>query len=269
MTRLAIIGAGKMGGAVLGGLVASGWPSSEIAVVEPDPATAERVASQFGVAVLPAVRAVAGAAAVVLVVKPAEVVKVLDGITAHFPADAILVSLAAGVPVATLEAHLPAGSAVVRVMPNTPALVGKGMSALSPGNSCPAAGLDLAERILAAVGQVVRVPEAMQSAVTAVSGSGPAYVFAVAEAMIDAAVGLGLARPLATQLSVQTLLGAAALLAETGEHPTVLRENVTSPGGTTAAALHELERARLRYAFAEAMAACAKRSDELTAAFRG
>lgn len=267
MTKLAIIGVGKMGAAVLGGLIAGGWPAPDIAAVEPDATSASRVTAQFAVPVLPPAEAVTGAAAVVLVVKPADVPKALDGIAEWFPADAVLVSLAAGVPISTLEAHLPPGTAVVRVMPNTPALVGKGMAAVSPGTACPPAALDLATRILGAVGQVVRVPEALQSAVTAVSGSGPAYVFAVAEAMIDAGVRLGLSRPLATQLSVQTLLGAATMLCETGEHPTVLRENVTSPGGTTAAALHELERASLKFAFAEAMQACARRSDELTERF--
>ncbi|MGV1003272.1 MAG: pyrroline-5-carboxylate reductase [Candidatus Nanopelagicales bacterium] len=264
MTQLAIVGAGKMGGAVLAGLVAGGWPPAELAVVEPHAPTAERIRSELGVAVTDLATAVRDAAAVIVLVKPQDVAGVLLAAAPQLPAGAVVISLAAGVPTSLLEACLPAGTPVIRVMPNTPAVVGKGMSAVSPGANCPPDALELAERIMAAVGHVVRVPESQQSAVTAVSGSGPAYVFAVAEAMIDAGVLLGLARPLATELTVHTLVGAATMLAETGEHPTVLRENVTSPGGTTAAALHELNGGGLAFTFAEAMKACAQRSDEMT-----
>jgi pyrroline-5-carboxylate reductase len=174
-----------------------------------------------------------------------------------------VVSLAAGVSTASLAQHLPAGTPVVRVMPNTPALVGQGMSVMSPGAGCPQQSLDLAEAVLGAVGQVRQVAEAHQDAVTALSGSGPAYVLYVVEAMIDAGVLLGLPRPLARDLAVQTVLGAATMVAGTGEHPTVLRENVTSPGGTTAAALHLLDEAAVKAAFARAMRAARDRSAEL------
>jgi pyrroline-5-carboxylate reductase len=148
-------------------------------------------------------------------------------------------------------------------MPNTPALIGLGMSVVSAGSDCPTSSVALAERVLGAVGEVREVPEWQQDAVTAVSGSGPAYVFAVAEAMIDAGVHLGLPRPLARDLTVHTLIGAATMLRDSGEHPAVLRENVTSPGGTTAAALHVLEELAVKAAFTRAMRAARDRSEEL------
>ncbi len=174
-----------------------------------------------------------------------------------------VISLAAGVSTSVLAAHVPLGTAVVRVMPNSPALVGQGMSVLSPAPGCPPESLALAAQVLGAVGEVRSAPESQQDAVTAVSGSGPAYVFYVAEAMIDAGVLLGLPRALARDLTVQTLVGAAAMLRDADEHPAVLRENVTSPGGTTAAALHVLDDAAVRAAFANAMRACRDRSAEL------
>lgn len=174
-----------------------------------------------------------------------------------------MISLAAGVQTAFLEDHLPTGTAVVRVMPNTPALVDEGMSAISPGSSCDRNHLAEAEALLAAVGRVKQVPERQQDAVTAISGSGPAYVFFVVESMIEAGVHLGLPRATATELAVQTTLGAAKMLRETGEHPAVLREQVTSPAGTTAAALRELERHGVRSAFLSALEAARDRSEQL------
>jgi pyrroline-5-carboxylate reductase len=196
-------------------------------------------------------------------VKPQQVPDVLDQIAGRLATGATVISIAAGIGTAALADHLPRGTAVVRVMPNTPALVGQGMSALSAGPDCPPASVDLARRILAAVGEVVEVPESAQDAVTAVSGSGPAYVFHLAESMIEAGVLVGLPRPLAQRLTVQTLLGAATMLRETGDAPAVLRENVTSPGGTTAAALHVLDDAAVRAAIANAVMAARDRSLEL------
>ena len=152
---------------------------------------------------------------------------------------------------------------VVRVMPNTPALVDEGMSAVSPGAHCTPDHVALAVRLMACVGKVVEVPEKMQDAVTAISGSGPAYIFYTVEAMIEAGVGLGLPRRLATELTLQTVYGAATMLRETGEHPVVLRENVTSPAGTTAAALRVLEDHKVRAAFLSALEAARNRSIEL------
>jgi pyrroline-5-carboxylate reductase len=174
-----------------------------------------------------------------------------------------VLSIAAGVPIAALEDALGAGTAVVRAMPNTPALVGAGAAAIAAGSAATEGDLVWAESVLGAVGEVVRVPEVMLDAVTGLSGSGPAYIFMVAEALIEAGVLAGLPRDVSTTLTVQTLLGSARLLAETGELPEVLRAQVTSPGGTTAAGLHALESAGVRAAFLDAVRAATNRSREL------
>jgi pyrroline-5-carboxylate reductase len=261
--RVVLVGAGRMGQAVLSGLLASGWEPSRISATEAHEPTARAVRERHGIDVSSSTAAVSGADVVVIGVKPHQVTGVLEEIGPHLELGATVVSLAAGVSTATLVAHLPAGTAVVRVMPNTPALVGMGMSVMSAGPGCPPESLALAERVLGAVGEVRTTPESQQDAVTAVSGSGPAYAFYVAEAMIDAGVMLGLPRDLAHDLTIQTLLGAATMLRQTGEHPTVLRENVTSPGGATAAAVHVLDDAAVKAAFANAMRACRDRSIEL------
>jgi pyrroline-5-carboxylate reductase len=191
--------------------------------------------------------------------------EVLTEIAPHMHAGQVLISLAAGITTDYIERHIPAGVAVVRVMPNTPALVDEGMAAISRGAHCDESHLELAEGLLAATGRVVRVPEKQQDAVTAVSGSGPAYIFFVVESMIEAGVHMGLPRGTATDLVVQTVVGSAKLLRETGEHPTVLRERVTSPGGTTAAAVRELEDHKVRAAFLSAIEAARNRSRDLAA----
>ncbi|MDI9919185.1 pyrroline-5-carboxylate reductase, partial [Rhodococcus sp. IEGM 1379] len=172
----------------------------------------------------------------------------------------LIVSLAAGIPTGFYETRLPAGFPVVRVMPNTPMLVGEGVSVLAPGRHVKAEHLELVRGILGSVGKVVTVPESQIDAVTAVSGSGPAYFFLVAEAMIDAGVGLGLTRAVATELVVQTMVGSAAMLDRTGDSAAELRAAVTSPGGTTAAAVRQLEAGGLRTAFFEALDAAKTRS---------
>jgi pyrroline-5-carboxylate reductase len=173
------------------------------------------------------------------------------------------VSLAAGITTDFLQARLPQGTPVVRVMPNTPALVDEGMAAISPGSHCDETHLAEAEALLRSCGKVIRLPENYQDAVTAISGSGPAYIFYVVEAMIEAGVLLGLPRATSTELVVQTLYGAATMLRETGEHPTVLREQVSSPAGTTMAALRQLDDHKVRAAFLTAMEAARDRSREL------
>jgi len=193
---------------------------------------------------------------------------VLTEIAPHLRTGQLLISLAAGITTQYIEKHIPDGIAVVRVMPNTPALVDEGMAAISPGTHCDDEHLALAEQMLSVTGRVMRVPEKQQDAVTAISGSGPAYLFFVVEAMIEAGVHLGLPRDTATELVVQTMLGSAKLLRETGEHPTVLRERVTSPGGTTAAAVRQLEDHKVRAAFLVAMEAARDRSRDLAAAAR-
>lgn len=259
---VAIIGAGVMGETLLSGLIRGGRDVADLAVGEKRPERAAELREKYGVKVVGNVEA-AGAETVVLVVKPQDMTDVLAEIAPHLRPGQLVVSLAAGITTALIEKHIPDGVAVVRVMPNTPALVDEGMAAISPGSHCDEEHLALAEGLLAATGRVVRVPEKQQDAVTAISGSGPAYLFFVVESMIEAGVHLGLPRTTATELVVQTVVGSAKLLRETGEHPTVLREQVTSPGGTTAAAIRELEDHKVRAAFITAMEAARDRSRAL------
>ena len=263
MATLAILGAGVMGETLLSGLLRAGRPVDELVISERREERAAELVERYGVEVRSNVEAARTADTVVLVVKPQDMGVVCDEIAPHLRAGVLVVSLAAGITTAFLEDRLPGGVAVVRVMPNTPALVDQGMAAVSPGSHCDEHHLVQAEALMRSVGRVIRVPEKQQDAVTAVSGSGPAYIFFVVEAMIEAGVHLGLPRTTATELVVQTALGAATMLSETGEHPVVLRENVTSPAGTTAAALRELEVHKVRAAFLSALEAARDRSREL------
>jgi pyrroline-5-carboxylate reductase len=200
-----------------------------------------------------------------VVVKPQDMDDLLSEIAGELKQGQLLVSLAAGITTGFIEARVPEGVAVVRVMPNTPALVDEGMAAISPGSHCDDEHLAEAESLMASTGKVMRIPERQMDAVTAISGSGPAYIFFVVESMIEAGVHLGLPRATATELVVQTVVGSAHMLRETGTHPAVLREQVTSPGGTTAAALRELEIHKVRAAFLAAMEAARDRSRSLAA----
>lgn len=264
-SRLALVGVGRMGEAVLSGLLRAGWPTDRLVAVEPHPDQSARVRDEFGVSVEDLQVAAAQAEVIVIAVKPQQVLGVLTEVGPVLGEGALVVSLAAGLPLALLEANLPAGTAVIRVMPNTPALVGEGMSVMSAGAACTDQQLGTARELLGTLGRVAQVPDYQQDAVTAVSGSGPAYVFYLLEAMADAGVMLGLTRPLAAELAAQTVLGAATMVIQTGERPGVLRENVTSPGGTTAAALHTLDEHAVKAAVANAMRACRDRSAELAA----
>lgn len=267
MTRIAVIGGGRIGEALVSGLLQNGYATKDIVVAEKFEARAQELSGRYAVRLTSSTAdAVEGADVIVVAVKPGDVDAVvtdivgadLDGDT-----DQVLVSLAAGVTTARYENRLPAGFSVVRVMPNTPMLVGQGASVLAAGRHVRPEQLDLVRDLLASVGTVSVVPEAQIDAVTAVSGSGPAYFFLVAEAMIDAAVSLGLGRAVATDLVVQTMTGSAAMLAESGEGAADLRAAVTSPGGTTAAAVRELERGGVRTAFYEALDAARQRSVQL------
>ncbi|MFF3222096.1 pyrroline-5-carboxylate reductase [Nocardia suismassiliense] len=272
MTRIAVIGGGRIGEALIAGLLESGRLAKDLVVVETFPERGAQIAERFGVRVTDSVAdAAVGADLLVVAVKPADVDAVMtalgkaalsDDPSVGNDRDQILVSLAAGVPTARLEAKLPAGFPVVRVMPNTPMLVGQGMSVIAPGRHTRPPQLELVTEVLGAVGKVVTVAESQMDAVTAVSGSGPAYFFLVVEAMVDAGVGLGLTREVATQLVVQTMVGAAALLDESEQSAVELRAAVTSPAGTTAAAIRELERGGVRSAFLEALHAAKQRSAE-------
>ncbi|HET9647030.1 MAG TPA: pyrroline-5-carboxylate reductase [Microlunatus sp.] len=266
--KLAILGAGVMGETVLSGLLRAGWDPAQISVTDRRPERQLELQQRYGVVVLDNGPAAAAADTVILVVKPQDMNDLLAEIADSVGPDTLVVSLAAGVDTASIETQLPAGTPVVRVMPNTPAQVDEGMAAISPGSHADAHHLDRVTDILAATGRVVTLPERYQDAVTAISGSGPAYLFFVVEAMIEAGVHLGLPRDTSTQLVVQTMLGSAKLLRETGEHPTVLRERVTSPGGTTAAAVRQLEEHRVRAAFMIAMEAARDRSRALAEAAR-
>ena len=234
-------------------------------VGEKRPERATQLREKYAVQVVANTEAAARAETVALVVKPQDMAEVLAEIAPHLRAGQLVISLAAGITTDYIERHIPDGIAVIRVMPNTPALVDEGMAAISPGTHCDEEHLALAERMLSVTGRVVRVPEKQQDAVTAISGSGPAYLFFVVEAMIEAGVHLGLPRSTSTELVVQTVVGSAKLLRETGEHPTVLRERVTSPGGTTAAAISQLENHKVRAAFITAMEAARDRSIALAA----
>ncbi|MEV0331423.1 pyrroline-5-carboxylate reductase [Nocardia sp. NPDC050717] len=266
MTRIAVVGGGRIGEALIAGLLESGRATKDLVVAEPVAPRAAQLAERFKIRATGSIAdAVVGADIVVLAVKPGDVDSVLTDLSKadlESGHEQVLVSLAAGVTTAHLESRLPAGFAVVRVMPNTPMLVGQGMSAIAPGRYTDAEQLELVGEMLEAVGKVVTVAESQMDAVTAVSGSGPAYFFLVVEAMIDAGVSLGLTREVATQLVVQTMIGSAALLDETGQNAVDLRAAVTSPGGTTAAALRVLERHALRSAFTEALHASKQRSAE-------
>lgn len=259
MTDLVVVGGGRMGEALVGGLLAADWARpGDLVVVEPDGRRRQELADRFPGVQLTA-EPVAGAGALVAV-KPQYVVEVCRAL-GELGVGRIL-SIAAGVRVAAMEAALPSGTAVVRAMPNTPSLVGRGAAAIAAGSAAAEDDLAWAEGILTAVGTVVRVSEGQLDAVTGLSGSGPAYVFLVAEALIEAGVLQGLPRDVATDLTVQTLRGAGELLAG-GQPPAELRAAVTSPGGTTAAGLQVLEAAAVRAAFSAAVTAATARSREL------
>jgi pyrroline-5-carboxylate reductase len=258
--QLVVVGGGKMGEALLRGLFAARWsvPSSVGVVEKVEARRDELAAAHPGLQLFATVAQAGPADGVILAVKPGDVAAVC----AELDAPRVL-SIAAGVRIATIEAALAGDAAVVRAMPNTPALVGTGAAAIAPGTKAGEDDLVWAEGILGAVGIVERVPEALLDAVTGLSGSGPAYVFLVAEAMVEAGLFNGLPRDIAEQLTAQTILGAARLLLDSDDPAAVLRANVTSPGGTTAAGLRALESAGVRAAFIDAVTAATERSREL------
>ena len=232
------------------------------------PDRAAMLEQTYGVRAVDTATAARKADVLVVAVKPQDIDPLLVELAALVSSDSLIVSLCAGLPTALYERRLPDGVPVVRVMPNTPMLVGEAMSAISAGRFATDAHLELTEQMLGSVGKVVRVPESQQDAVTALSGSGPAYFFYLVEAMIDAGILLGLPRPLVTELITQSAVGAARMLRDTGDHPVLLREAVTSPGGTTIMAIRELERHGVRAALLAAIEAARQRSVELGAAHR-
>ncbi|GAB76909.1 pyrroline-5-carboxylate reductase [Austwickia chelonae] len=264
MTRLAVLGAGVMGTAILSALLDAGaFQPEQVSASTLDDDCRRRLTDELKVSVTDNARAVSDAEVVLISVKPDVVSSVLSEIRDQLPEGALVISVAAGVTLDTLESELPEGTAVIRVMPNTPVVVREGMLVLSPGKECSAGQIDRAQELLSWCGSVLTVPEKYQDMVTGVSGSGPAYVFALVEAMIEGAVVQGLPRAVATELTVQTLYGAASLLRQQGGHPALLREQVTSPGGTTAAGLRALDAGGFRVAVVDAVEAATRRAGEL------
>lgn len=257
---LALIGAGNMGGALLSGWLAAGWSADDIVVVQRSEARTAEVEQRFGVRCVSLDEA-ARADSIVLAVKPYQCDEVLAALRPK--PDALVVSVAAGVTLARLQAQLPTGTACVRVMPNTGALVGQGMSGIVPGEHATDDQVQHVQELFGAVGKTIVTDEQHLDALTALSGSGPAYLFYIADAMIEAGVHQGLSRDEATTLTTQTFLGAAQLLEESGRTAVELREQVTSPGGTTAAALRVLDDHGVRAAMLDAVEACAAKAAEL------
>jgi pyrroline-5-carboxylate reductase len=264
---IALLGAGKIGESLLAGLLSSGWrrPDEVVATGRREERVRD-VAARHGVrTTLSNAEAVAGAGIVVIAVKPQDFDTLLGEIGGLLTPEQTVLSVAAAIPTAQIEARLAPGVPVVRAMPNAPSLVHEGMAGICGGAHAGDDHLALAEEVLSHLGSVVRVPERAMDAVTAVSGSGPAYFALLAEGMIEAGILLGLSREVSTQLVVQTMLGTARLLRDEKMHPVELREGVTSPGGTTIRAIQELESAGVRAALFNAIQAAMERSKELAA----
>ena len=263
--KIAILGAGKIGEALVAGLVSSGWRSpDQIVVTARRPERVQELVARYGVAGAASnLDAAEGAEVVVIAVKPQDIEILLTEIGHRLSPAQTVLSIAAAIPTALIESHLGDQVPVVRAMPNAPATVHEGMAGVAAGAHADEEHLRKAEELLAHVGRTVRVPEAHLDAVTAVSGSGPAYFALLAESMIEAGILLGLSRETSTDLVVQTMFGTAKLLRDERMHPVELRELVTSPGGTTIAAIRELEQAGVRAAFLNAIQAAMTRSKEL------
>ena len=263
--KIAVLGAGKAGEALIAGLVSSGWRKpSEIAATARHEERLADLAERHGVGTtLSNVDAAAGAGIVVIAVKPQDIEALLADVGSTLTKEQTVLTIAAAIPTQLIESHLGDGVPVVRAMPNTPVTVHEGMAGIAAGSHAAEEHLAIAEEVLGSVGRSVRVDEGYMDAITAVSGSGPAYFALLAESMIEAGILLGLSREIATDLVVQTMLGTAKLLRDEHMHPVELREMVTSPGGTTIAAIRELEQAGVRAAFLNAIQAAMKRSQEL------
>ena len=263
--KVAFLGGGRMGEALVSGLIRSGGRSAgEIMVTSRREDRSRELGETYGIdSTLSNADAVAWADVLVLTVKPQDMEALLSQIREHVTHEHLVVSFAAGIRTSFVEKHLPDGVHVVRVMSNVAVLVDEAMSVVAAGSNAEDRHLEVAEELLGYVGKVIRLKEVHLDAITATSGSGPAYFFLLAEAMIEACILLGLSRDVATELIIQTMLGSAKMLRDTGKHPVVLREMVTSPGGTTIAAIRHLEEAGVRAAFLNAIDAACRRSAEL------
>ncbi|HXR69848.1 pyrroline-5-carboxylate reductase [Actinocrinis sp.] len=262
--RIAVLGAGKMGEALVSGVLRAGKPAADVLVTARRADRAAELAERYGVAAVSNAEAAKRADTLILTVKPQDMAALLAELAPHVPSDRLVISGAAGITTAFVADQIGVpGLPVVRVMTNTPVLVDEAMSAISAGAHATDEHLRRAEEIFRPVGKTVRVPESQQDAVTALSGSGPAYFYYLVEAMIDAGILLGLPRATAHELIVQSAIGAAVMLRDSGEHPVKLREAVTSPAGTTISAIRELERHSVRAALLAALEAARDRSREL------
>lgn len=261
--KIAVLGAGKIGEALLGGMLRAGRSPSDLLVTARRAERAAQLRQRHGVEVVSNAEAAKVADTLILAVKPVDMAALLEELAPHTPADRLVISCAAGITTRFVEDRLTQGVPVVRVMPNTPALVDEGMSVISAGSHATPEHLDHAEEIFGGVGKTLRLPEYQQDAATALSGSGPAYFYYLVEAMTDAGILLGLPRDKAHDLIVQAAVGAAVMLRDSGEPPVTLRAAVTSPGGTTISAIRELEDHKVRAAFIAALEAARDRSREL------
>jgi pyrroline-5-carboxylate reductase len=265
MAKLAVLGGGKMGEALVAGLLASGWRKpNEIVVTGRREERLRELSDAYGTeTTLDNASAVSGVDVIVVAVKPQDIETLLSQISDRVRADQTVLSIVAAIPTSFIEKRLGADVPVVRAMPNTPSVVHEGMAGIAPGKHAADEHLKLAKEVLEHVGRVVTVPENYLDAVTAISGSGPAYFALLAEAMIEAGILLGLSREISTELVIQTMLGSAKLLRDEKMHPVELREMVTSPGGTTIRAIRVLEQSGVRAAFLNAIQAAMERSQEL------
>jgi pyrroline-5-carboxylate reductase len=262
---VAVIGAGKIGEVLLAGLVRSGWPAERLLATARRPERGAELAARYGIRAVSNETALGAADVLTIAVKPQDAGALMADLGPRVPADKLIISLCAGLSTSFFAKWLPQGTPVVRVMTNTPALVDQAMTAISAGPWATADHLALAEQMFTPLGRTLRVPESQQDAVTALSGSGPAYFYYLVEAMTDAGILLGLPRQVAHDLIVQTAIGSAIMLRDSGEHPVKLREAVTSPAGTTINAIRELEKHGVRAALLAALEAARDRAQEIAA----
>jgi pyrroline-5-carboxylate reductase len=263
---IAVLGAGQMGEALISGLLRAGVVApGDIVAAARRTGRAQQLRDAYGIAVMSASEAASKARTLVITVKPQDMAALLEEIDPAVTADNLVISVAAGITTAFISRHLTVQVPVVRVMSNTPVLVDEAMSVISPGSHATDEHLRRAEELLRPVGKVLRIPESQQDAATALSGSGPAYVYFLVEAMVDAGILLGMPRASALEMVRQAVFGAATMLRDSGEHPVLLREAVTSPGGTTINAIRELEKHGVRAAVLAAIEAARDRGRELGA----
>lgn len=263
MTTIAVLGAGKIGESLLSGLLRAGHKPADLLFTERYPERAAELRERYGIEHVDVADARYRADVLVVAVKPQDIEPLLDEVVPSLDPGKLVVSMCAGLPTKLFERRLPAGTPVVRVMPNTPMLAGEAMSAISPGTHARPEHLELVEELLGSVGEVVHLAESQQDAATALSGSGPAYFYYLAESMIDAGLVLGVPRAQAAELVVQSAVGAAAMLRGGDRDPVKLREAVSSPGGTTVSGIRELDKQGVRAALVDAVEAARDRSAEL------